>query len=297
MRLDFGMAARTSFVAFLFLAHFALPARAGLVALYNFDGGSNGQGLPTSVVDSGPNGLNGTAYGALTYTTNVASNAAAGTSALDATGDYNFVKVADSSFMHTGEFTVEALVNPRYDLPYDGGVVGHDFVNKLNTQAGGNYLSGYQLGYDPNSKAFYSSVGFSGDNGVLIGSSGQSYDSNHWYDVAETYKHDIGTGNGILTLYVDGAVVATQTFAYQNPFYGTDALYIGAGNFSGDNGTYRRNFNGYIDAVRITDNALSANELFSASQVPEPASIVSSILGVACVYAGMACKRRRSGVS
>ena len=46
-------------------------------------------------------------------------------------------------------------------------------------------------------------------------------------------------------------------------FYGDQPLYIGAGNFNGPTGSFRRNFDGQIDEVRISSAALTTSQMLS----------------------------------
>ena len=81
---------------------FLLPsANATTVAHYRFE---------QDFTDSGSNNLHGTGVGSLAFTTDVAPPITTGSFSLDATEDFDFVRVVDDPLLHlTGDFTVEAL--------------------------------------------------------------------------------------------------------------------------------------------------------------------------------------------
>ena len=239
-----------------------------LVAHYTFEEGPAG-GDVGDVGDVSPNELDGAELGTgvITYTadTPIPSSGLA----LDATDDFDFVEVTDNSALRlTSDFTIEVYVNPQYPPdppdPDKGGVPAHWILNKLNTPGGGTYLSNYSLYYHPDTRKFGTRIGQThADFGESVGSN-QVYNSGHWYHVAATYKEDSTTQMSTLSLFVDGELVGEKEFATKplDVGDGTNPLIIGAGNFAittiGD--TYRRNFIGFIDEVRITARALDPSE-------------------------------------
>ncbi len=237
------------------------------VVHYTFDDGFDGQTANT-IIDAGPHGLNGTVTGDLTYTSDAPEHG--GPIALNATPDIDFVTVPNDPLLHvSGNFTIEAFVKPRFDgeFPIFGSPV-HVFINKLRVGGGGSYLSAYYLSYDYQANSFKGGISF-GSTGEVV-QSGGGFGDEQWYHVAMTYEEN--AGNSVLTLYIDG-VQADQSSSTSQPIsYGTHPLYIGAGNFATSSGTgsWRRNFVGLIDEVRISDEALSLQEFLNAGDVTPP---------------------------
>ena len=236
----------------------AATANAATIAHYRFE---------QNFFDSGPNGLNGTAVGSLAFTNDVAPFPTTGSSALDATNDFDFVRVLDDPLLHlTGDLTVEAFVRPFNDLP-GGGYEPHTIVGKQNHEGSGYFLDAYNLYYNQDTGSFCSSVGFGGNLGKFI-ESGSTFNDNEWHHVAMTYA--LTGDQATLSLYVDGNQEATDTFEAVPLYFGDDPLHIGAGNYGSDpdgTGYFRRNFIGYIDEVRISDVALSPGQFLN---VPAP---------------------------
>jgi N-acetylneuraminic acid mutarotase len=244
-------------------------ARAQTVAYYRFEDGTPGS-MVTTVTDSGPNHLNGTSTGTTPlYYSASAPNlpGRANKVSLDARGDYNYISVPPNPVLEVqGDLTVEAFV--RLDSPYVQDIndpYGDTFVSDRNTLAGGNFLYAWGLIYHPQTGQFRVAIGYgSGDTGTNLYSSGVWFDSN-WHEVAFV----LARGNpDTLTLYVDGVQQGQATGNFGNLRYGDNNLLIGAGNYATADGTgyYRRNFDGYIDEVRITAAALRPNQFLGASE-------------------------------
>jgi hypothetical protein len=269
---------------------FLLPsANATTVAHYRFE---------QDFTDSGPNDLHGTGVGPLAFTNDVAPFTTTGSSSLDATEDYDFVRVEDDPLLHlTGDFTVEAFVRPFNHLP-GGGIEPHWIVGKQNYEGGGNFLDAYDLHYNQDTGRFRTSISFGIESGKRIRSA-SIFDDNEWHHVAMTYTL-IGGGQATLNLFVDGNLEATDTFNTLPLFFGDDPLYIGAGNFATPDGTgtCRRNFIGNIDEVRISDVALSPDQFLNNQVIPEPSTLALFGLGIVAVlgfgYRRFRIKRRIS---
>ena len=246
-----------------------VPAAAQTVAYYRFNDGPNGATVDT-VFDSGPNGLNGTSLGTkpLKYTSNVAPFPSTGGFALDASGDYNFVSVPHSDKMIVqGGLTVETFVRPN--SPYDGagsGYYGDTVVAKQNTLNSGYHLSAWEIEYSQDKGIFSCHIGFAGDSGVDVYGT-KDFRDGKWHHVAMVLNRNAPGNTQDLTLYVDGIKVAQTTGNWPDLYYGTQPLFIGAGNYNtGDGtGTYRRNFGGLIDEVRITAAALQSGQFLNAT--------------------------------
>jgi len=254
---------------------FLLPsANATTVAHYRFE---------QDFTDSGPNDLDGTGVGPPAFTNDVAPFTTTGLSSLDATADYDFVRVEDDSLLHmTGDFTVEAFVRPFNDL-LGGGPEPHIIISKQNYEGFGSFLDAYDLMYNQDTGSFATSISFGVRPGKYI-ESASSFDDNEWHHVAMTYT-PIGGGQATLNLFVDSNLEATDTFNTFPLFFGDDPLYIGAGNFGTPDGTgyWRRNFIGNIDEVRISDVALSPDHFLNNQVIPEPSTLALFGLGIVAV--------------
>lgn len=270
-----------STVAFTFLVlllgSFKSAAYGGLVTHYRFEGGTNGQSVG-SIQDSSANGLNGDVVGDLRFTSDTAPFAAAGGTALDATSDFSFGRVLDDPLLHpTGDFTLELFANPRYDVFSGGGVPSHTLVHKQNFDGNGTSLSAYAVAYNPNTDKYIAAVSFGSNNGVFI-ESASVFGDNQWRHIAATY--DVDGAQTTLSLYVDSVLEGQQTFATQPLFFGDEPLYIGAGNYGAINGQFRRNFIGYLDEIRISDEVLSTDQFLTA--VPEPSAFIP-LIAMSCL--------------
>ena len=87
---------------------------------------------------------------------------------------------------------------------------------------------------------------------------------------------------------------AQTTGNFGNLRYGDDNLIIGAGNSAtaDGTGTYRRNYDGYTEDVRITAGELQPSQFLGAG-VPESNTLTMVLIGIAPGIA-MVVRRRRS---
>ncbi|MBW2448631.1 MAG: hypothetical protein JRG83_22320, partial [Deltaproteobacteria bacterium] len=61
--------------------------------------------------------------------------------------------------------------------------------------------------------------------------------------------------------------------------YTAEEAVIGAGNFASSTGIYRRNFNGLIDEIRMSDEPLTPAQFLSPAAAPPPGGYDNSTGG------------------
>lgn len=251
-------------------------AQSSVVAHYRFESGPDA-GAVSTITDSGPNLLHGTASGTLFYLGNSGTHAAMGTFSLDAVGDADFGQVADSPLLHQqGDWTVELFF--KADSPYDefGSPDFSTLAVKLNTTASGGFLGGFEINSAHNGQVGCT-VSFGGGTGAGVATSGLNTRDGHWHHLAAIMDRDVSGTTDQLSLYVDGVLQASIQGVWPDLFYGDQPLYIGAGNFNGTTSSFRRNFDGQIDELRISSAALTPPEFlapalaFSEFVDPHPA--------------------------
>lgn len=247
-------------VSAAFLISLATAIDAAIIAHYQLDGNLN---------DSSGNGLDGqyTGPSPVIFTSDVSpfSTVSEG-QALDARADFDFVEVPDHELLHiTGDLTLEAVIRPFNELP-GGGVEPHTIVAKQNSGGTGTFLTAYALQYNQDSGEFGALISYGIGSGRSLTSIGKFADTN-WHHVAMTLKR--GEAQATFSLYVDGKLEASEFVPSEPLFFGERPLYIGAGNFATANGTgeFRRNFIGFIDEVRISDEALSPSQFLDAPKL------------------------------
>lgn len=145
-------------------------------------------------------------------------------------------------------------------------------------------------------------VFFKGGTDTLAGNAGGSTVTNaeialssvtDWRQVALTWDDDIGGGNGSVSLYIDGSLVGTDTFA-ANSIAATE-LRFGAFNLVDANTVLTSQYKGLIYDLQVYDGALNATEvttLFNnpGTAIPEPSSSALLIGGV--LFAAGLLRRR-----
>ncbi len=85
--------------------------------------------------------------------------------------------------------------------------------------------------------------------------SADRYPLNQWHFVEMKYKFNSGKEKAELSLYVDGELEGSQAVTgFAGIYYSDGPFQIGAENSGpdGDHDSYRRNFYGYIDEVKLT---------------------------------------------
>lgn len=265
----------------------ALPADGDVVFHYRFETGGDGDAV-TTALDSGPNALHSTKVNLVTYTDDRPNTADAGTFALDASGDLDYVEVADNADMHVAsDFTLEAYARPNE--PYDSSIPKdiHHIVNKKTGDVGSG-LSSWVLWYDHADDVFAGAIDISPDTetSLIAVAAEPGYDGGQWYHLALVFDKDVSGSDDRLALYINHQLVDEETGSdLGDVYYSNDELVIGAGNFNAFDDEWRRNFGGLIDEVRLSNEALGPGQFLI--NIPEPATLGLLTLG------GLALIRRR----
>jgi hypothetical protein len=267
----------------------AYPSTATVLVHYRFETGPDGAAV-TSILDSGPNSLNGTVgtrSPAITYTNAVPTGG--GSFALNASGDGNYGQVANNSILRpTGDFTLELYARP--DAPYGGSNLDLDFIAMMKSAEAGSGIISYGIGYQANTARFQTWIDISSGTGGEVTLTSSAVTTNAWHHVALVFDEN-GTSD-VYSLYVDYLLAATQTGNFPI-FYDTSLVnpfLIGAANFFGDpNSSFRRNFGGDIDEVRLSDQALTPSQFYP---VPEPTPLALIAFGSLALL----LRRQREGV-
>jgi chitodextrinase len=203
------------------------PPTQGLIGYWNFDEGSG-----TVAHDTSGSGFNGTVNGAVWTIGEI-------NGALSFNGGTAYVVTPNIALANT--FSVSAWVNPATKL------VG--YARFLETQ----FNVGLYLGVNSSGTKYKfivnSGSGSTGGCGLAFGCAEGGTVTAGWHLVTATYD---GT---TATLYVDGAVVASDTFTA--PSAQNLPLYVGR-YYAGGYG-----WNGSVDEVRLYNRALTATEVAS----------------------------------
>jgi len=254
------------------------PALALVVFNYGFEQGPAGASI-ASLVDTGPNGLNGTTT-ALTYSNNVAP--AGGSFSANTSGDFNFARVGDNALMHVQSFSLSLLFNPtgsHFGTNGDGGGV---LVVKKNAESGG-LINSFGLLHNSATGKVSGQISF-GPQGEEI-TSADSFRSG-WHSATLSLTRDFSGSTDKLELFVDGSLQASAQGTWGPIFYAGNDLVIGAGNYLNDpGGEFRRNFNGLIDQVTLTDGPVDP------VAIPTPGSYALMLTGL--MLLGSAVRRRK----
>jgi hypothetical protein len=209
--------------------------------------GANGS---TSFVDSSAGAVALTATASTLSTTQSKFGGSAGYFA----GTGSYVKgTTNSNFTFgTGDFTVEFWV---YPLAYGGSVVGGQLFGTTNaTQAGFSINLGESR---DRFRIISNATGAWADN--LVVSAGGGADLNTWNHYAVVRQ------GAKLTIYKNGTSVATTSAAAAWNFNGSVPV---IGRFS-DGGT-ARDFNGYLDDIRVTKGVARYTANFTAPTLAFP---------------------------
>jgi hypothetical protein len=252
-------------------------ALAVVVFNYGFEQGPAGASI-ASLVDTGPNGLNGTTT-ALTYSNNVAP--AGGSFSANTSGDFNFARVGDNALMHVQSFSLSLLFNPtgnHFGTNDNGGAL----VIKKNAESGG-LINSFGLFHNDATGKVYGQISF-GASGEQI-TSADSFRSG-WHSATLSLTRDFSGSTDKLELFVDGSLQASAQGTWGPIFYAGNDLVIGAANYLADPvGPFRRNFNGLIDQVTLTDGPVDP------VAIPTPGSYALMLTGL--MLLGSAVRRRK----
>jgi hypothetical protein len=230
----------------LFLTIGSTPG--GTVASYHFNAGQ-----PDGVgADSSPNQLNGSIIGTVGAAPGVHAEA------IDLSGDFNYVSVPASLLLVLpNSWTVELFFKAKQ--PYT--TYGSDpsfLIVKHHTTSSGSFLSSFGISLSADGRVYGETASAIGVGTFLDSGAGASYTDGQWHHVALVYNANAATGDKSFALYVDHVQRALAHGAFAPTAWANRPLYIGAGNFPGGDGTgpFRRNFDGLIDEVRISNVAL-----------------------------------------
>ena len=255
---------KTPFLSLVITTILILNVNASTVAHYHLD---------NDYLDSGGNDLHGTGTSNLSFTTANAPSADAGTHALNARNDYDFASVAHDALFTPNTFTLEAMVRVPVNYTNQSPTIGFTsqyVAHKQRSTGSGNGLSSYGLSIDQQSGVVHGVGSFTTGNAGI--SSTTTINDNEWHHIALTFN------GSSLILYVDH-VAANQIDNISGTVrHGVAPFLIGAGNFNTPtgSGSFRRNFQGDIDEVRVSDVALNSSDFLT---VPEPSS--SLLFGIA----------------
>jgi MSHA biogenesis protein MshQ len=260
--------------------------RGATVAYWRFEEGAANQaatGVGT-ILDSSGNGLDGTPINGPIYSAAVPADPIPQTGASDhlslafnsAAAQRVFIP-DNPSFELTHSLTLEAYINPSASSSFLSQIVFRgDDRNALDPY----WLATIDTGSAPQ-------LVFTIDDAVGGEASLQaplpSY--NKWYHVAGT----LNDATGLMDLYVNGQLVnsTTTTVRPLGPLDPTQRPGLGIGDVQSS--TYGEYFNGLIDEVRISDQALRPAQFLDA--VPEPSAWV--LASLAAVGWGAVAVRRR----
>ena len=254
----------------LALSCLSLPAigSAALVAWYPLD---------TDGLDASGNGYNGSVVGGTVNFGQAGANGNTGSSA--AFPDNGHIDVPFSTALNPGSFTVTLWANAASTGGFASPITSRDDVPNP-----GGSVWGYIL-YNNSDGNWDFWTGGGGLSGSWDRNIGPAVQTSTWTHLAMTF--DAGTDTK--TLWVDGAIAATDSTANQYLPNGPEMenLHIGSGADNG--GSFF--FDGNIDDVTIWDEALGQAEIMDimTNSIPEPSGIC--LIGLAGL--GLVLRRRR----
>ena len=256
-------------------------ADAAVVAYWRFENGTadtpaSGTG---TILDSSGNGLNGTPVNGPVYRTNVPVNPIPQTGqpnllSMDFNGINQRVFIPDNPlFQLTHSLTIEAYVYVR-STPPPGGLPAQ-ILFRGDDRIG---LDPYFLGLTGDNVAFSVQDATNQSAAAIAPLPGL----NRWIHVAGT----LDDATGAMRLYLNGNLAASLTTSVRPmaTLEPADNPGLGIGNVQ--SGTYFEYFNGLIDEVRLSNQALAPAQFLDA--VPEPSGFTLVAIGAA-----MALWRRR----
>jgi hypothetical protein len=222
-------------------------------------------------------GRNGSLLGNATFSTDVPvklNGFSTHSLALDGTFDKLFydVQAGDSE---NNEFTVAMWLKNTKPDNYSA------FFGTRSPMEGG-----FDAKFDRDRQRVYTDIG-DGMSLRSIYSTPHSVPLNEWHHVAIAVKP------GLQTVYVDGSLVDTHEFSSDFTPVLFDANHdIAIGAIRGTSND--EDFRGLIDDVRIFGRALTAAEVLSVYSVPEPHSVILTLIAsVVLITEGIGTKRKR----
>ncbi len=237
---------------------------AGTVAYYRFEEGANGLAASgtNTILDSSGNGLNGTAFGSVTYTSNVPVNPipltdAANLLSLSFDGSSGRIFIPDDpQFALTNSLTLEAFIYAT--SPGAGPFTAGQIIFRGDDRSG---LDPYTL----------TVLVRNGTTNVQFQITDQNNDmaAIQWPITLYNWHHVAGTlngSNGVMSLYIDGALV-TQTTTSIRPFGVLTGPNPGLGIGNVESANYDEYFQGLIDEARISDEALVPSQFLIGTPV------------------------------
>ena len=233
---------------------FSPRARGQTVAYWRFEEGTantaaSGTG---TIVDNSGNGNNGTPMNGPTYSSSVPVSTIPQTDATNSlsmlfNGTNQQIFIPDSpSLALTQSLTLEAYIDPLSISSISSSPTNSQEIVFRGDSRNGN--DPYKLGIFKGNLTFEISDASNDQVSVALPFSA----SNQWTEVAGT----LNNATGAMDLYENGALVATTTTSIR-PFASLDSNKepgLGIGNVEASDNEY---FDGYIDEVRISDQALS----------------------------------------
>lgn len=270
-----------SAVVGLAMALFASHVSATTIAHWRFEEGVAGNGPTTSIQDSSGNELHGTPSSGLSFTNNTPN------SILPQTGESNNLAM---NFNGANTTRVSIADDPLFQLT--GSMTLEMYINMAALPRGSHnaellFRGDSRIGYDPyvmhitNGRLQYL-VSAADNRGAAVSTALPAL--NQWVHIAGV----LDDATGSMSLYMDGVLVDSKVtdiraFAALDPSLNAG---LSIGGYPATD--YIGPFNGMIDEVRISDMALSPDEFLNAAPVPEPATAVVFLMGVA----GMALRKR-----
>lgn len=259
MRTKASFGALTSFVCLIIVS----AAHSGVVAYWRFENGTANTAAtgPGTILDYSGNALNGTPIGGPGYRPNVAINTIpqtgqSNTLSMDFNGINQRVFIPDNAlFQLTHSLTIEAYIYVR-STPPPGALPSQIFFRGDDRVGLDPYflaLTGDNLAFSVQNASNQSAAAIAPLPGL-----------DEWIHVAGTL--DDATGN--MRLYINGSLAKSLVTSIR-PFASLDTAAnpgLGIGNLQ--SASYNEYFNGLIDEVRLSDQALSPSQLLFAPTIP-----------------------------
>lgn len=259
-----------SVVLFAITTTFALTcaasADASILAYWRFEeGAENSIASGTGSISDSAGSFTGTPTGNPTYRSDIGSNPVptngfANTRSLEFDGAGDFVLIADPTGVlnPTTAFTVEFWMR--------AGVQVADLETLVDHSHGFVDQTGWAFQTDM-SGAVRFAVGDGGPFHEAI-SSGTTIRDNEWHHIAGVF--DSSNDGQELSLYVDGILRDTEDNGGALAVGNNRDVEFGRAS----SGTFTRFYDGFLDEIRISDEALLPSQFLFSSAVPEPSSFV-----------------------